>query len=125
MALKYYYKNQAEQFSFIRVPKILVTDNMFKSLSIEAKLLYGMLLERMSDSEKARWLDEKNRVYIIYPLLNIQQDFNISKAQAIEFLNELENIGLIERRIRGQGVPSHIYVKIFIVESEEYMPARM
>ena len=45
----YYYGVEAEQFTFVRVPKVLFTDKEhFGGLSNEAKLLYGLLLERMS-----------------------------------------------------------------------------
>lgn len=45
----YYYGAESEQFSFVRVPRVLFTDKEhFSNLSNEAKLLYGLLLERMS-----------------------------------------------------------------------------
>ena len=121
MALKYFYKHQAEQYSFIRIPKALITDDVFKTLSIEAKLLYGMLLDRMTNSTKNRWIDDKNRVFIIYPLLHIQQELDISKKKAVAILSELEEIGLIERIIRGQGLPSIIYIKSFLLEQGDYV----
>ena len=64
----YFYGTQAEQFSFYRLPKILITDKRFRGISSDAKILYGVMLERMSLSVKNRWFDEKNRVYIIFRL---------------------------------------------------------
>lgn len=66
MTLDYYYGDQAEQFSFYRIPKLLFTDKRFKDLSAEAKILYGLLLDRMSLSAKNGWLDQEGRVYIVY-----------------------------------------------------------
>lgn len=68
MQYDYFYGAQAEQFSFYRIPKALFTDAQFKDLSTDAKVLYGILLDRMSLSLKNHWLDEQNRVYIIFTL---------------------------------------------------------
>lgn len=71
MQYDYFYGAQAEQFSFYRIPKALFTDTQFKDLSTDAKVLYGILLDRMSLSLKNHWLDEQNRVYIIFTLEEI------------------------------------------------------
>ena len=63
MQFDYFYGSQAEQFSFYRIPKVLFTDPQFKPLSTDAKVLYGILLDRMSLSVKNHWLDEQSRVY--------------------------------------------------------------
>ena len=60
----YYYGYEAEQFSFYRIPKLLVTDERFRSISTDAKLLYGLMLDRMSLSIKNGWTDDLGRVYI-------------------------------------------------------------
>ena len=67
----YYYGAEAEQFSFYRIPRLLIKDKQFKGLSSDAKLLYGLMLDRMSLSIKNEWFDEKSRVYIIYTIDNI------------------------------------------------------
>ena len=41
LQLDYYYGIEAEQFSFYRVPRLLIKDERFKKLSSDAKLLYG------------------------------------------------------------------------------------
>ena len=53
----YFYGAEAEQFSFYRIPKVLFTEERFRSVSAEAKVLYGLLLDRMSLSCKNGWLD--------------------------------------------------------------------
>lgn len=60
----YFYGAEAEQFSFYRIPKVLFTEERFRSVSAEAKVLYGLLLDRMSLSCKNGWLDKEGRVYI-------------------------------------------------------------
>ena len=104
MAVSYYRKSDAGQFSFIRIPKALMTEESFDSLSLQSKLLYGMLIDRMGASCKNQWIDEENRVYIVYPIQEIQKYMKVSKHKAIDCLSELENIGLVEKRLRGNGV---------------------
>ena len=65
MQFDYFYGSQAEQFSFYRIPKVLFTDPQFKPLSTDAKVLYGILLDRMSLSVKNHWLDEQSRASMI------------------------------------------------------------
>lgn len=119
MVFKYYYGNQADQFSFIRIPRVIITDKKFAGLSVHAKVLYGLLLDRMGLSMKNGWLDKENRVYIIYQITEIMEDLDISKKKAIDYLAELEVFGLIEKKRRGLGLASIIYVKNFMVESDQ------
>lgn len=110
----YYYGNQADQFSFIRIPRVMLTDNAFSSLSIQAKVLYGVLLDRMSLSRKNAWFDGENRVFIIYQIGEIQQDLGFTKKKAMDLLSELEKFGLLEKKRRGHGLPNILYVKSFM-----------
>ena len=111
--MNYFYGEQVNQFSFIRIPKELVVGETFSSLSVEAKVLYGIFLDRMGMASKNRWFDEEGRVYIVYSIDEIQEDLNISKHKAVECMAELEQVGLIVKKKR-QGLPSQIYVKNFV-----------
>ena len=95
MEFKYYYGSQADQFSFIRIPRVLLTEKIFSTLSLQAKVLYGLLLDRMGLSMKNGWVDKENRVYIIYQISEIQEDLGFSKKKAIDYMAELETFGLI------------------------------
>lgn len=115
----YYYGVEAEQFTFVRVPKVLFTDG---GLSNEAKLLYGLLLERMSLSRKNNWIDKHNRVYIIFPVEEIEESLDVGHEKALNLLKELDDqsgIGLVKKKRRGLGLPSILYVKNFIVKREQ------
>lgn len=115
MRFDYYYGNEAEQYSFYRVPKALITDPKFKGISAESKLLYGLLLDRMGLSIKNCWLDGQNRVYIIFTIDEIMECLSCAEQKAIKLLKELESdVGLIERKRQGLGKPNIIYVKNFI-----------
>jgi len=118
----YYYGAEAEQFSFYRVPRLLIKDERFKGLSSDAKLLYGLMLDRMSLSMKNGWLDDENRAYIIYTIDNIREDLGCSKEKAVKVLAELDadkGIGLVEKIRRGLGKPDIIYVKNFVIQNDE------
>ena len=112
----YYYGEESNQFSFYRIPRELITGDRFKRVSTDAKLLYGLLLDRMGLSAKNGWYDEQGRVYIYYSLEEIQADLGCGHDMATKLLNELgmdKGIGLIERMKHGQGKPAMIYVKRF------------
>lgn len=112
--LQYFYGQEAEQFTFYRLPKILITDPKYKTLSDSAKILYGLMLDRMSLSMRNGWVDDENRVYIKYSFANILEDLNCAKEKASRVLKELEDIGLIVR-IARIGRASVIYVMNFVV----------
>lgn len=114
MPLDYFYGQQAEQFSFYRVPKAIFSDKRFDGVSTEAKLLYGILLDRMSLSQKNNWLDDMGRVYIIFTLDEVMQALGCADNKATKLMAELENkASLIERKRRGLGKPNLIYLKNF------------
>ena len=116
----YFYGAQAEQFSFYRVPKVLFTKEQFRQLSAEAKILYGIMLDKLDLSVKNKWGDEKGRVYIIYTVEQIMADMNCADQKATKLLDELEKkCGLIERRRQGLGKPNLIFVKNFITGVED------
>ena len=107
---EYFYGSQAEQFSFYRIPKVLFTDEAFTDISVEAKVLYSFMLDRMSLSVKNCWFDDDNRVYIIYTIDDILSDLGCARQKALKLLDELEKgIGLIERKRQGLGRPNIIY----------------
>lgn len=113
---EYFYGNETEQFSFYRIPKMLFKEKMFKDVSAEAKVLYGLMLDRTGLSAKNGWLDEENRVYIVYTIAEIMEDLNCADQKAGKLLSELDTvkgIGLIERKRQGLGKPNIIYVKNF------------
>ena len=118
----YYYGKEAETFFFFRIPKLLFTDETFRNLSSDAKVLYGILLDRMSLSMKNGWIDEENKVYIIFTIEEIAQIMCCATQKATKILQELDytkGIGLIEKKRLGLGKPNILYVKNFIVQSPD------
>ena len=115
LELAYFYGSEAEQYSFYRIPKVLLTDRRYKSVSMEAKVLYGLMLDRMGLSIRNGWLDSEGRVYIYFTLEDAMQMMGCGHNKAVKLFAELDNIGLIERKKQGQGRPTRIYVKNFIL----------
>ena len=109
----YFTGRDAIEYAFYRIPKALITEPVYRSVSTDAKLLYGLLLDRMDLSVKKRWLDEYGRVYLYYTIASIQADLCCCKEKACKLLRELEIAGLIEKKHQGRGSPSRIYVKRF------------
>ncbi len=116
MAFDYFYGGESEQFSFYRIPRQLIVGPEFRHVSTDAKLLYGLMLDRMGLSARNGWYDEENRVFIYYPLDEIREALNCGNDKAVKLLAELDTgkgIGLIQRVKQGQGKPARIYVKRF------------
>ena len=117
MTLDYFYGQAGELFAFYRIPKALFQEPRFQTLSTDAKTLYGILLDRMSLSVKNGWLDEQGRVFIIFTIEDVKRALCCADNKATKLLRELEKFGLIERKRRGLGKPSLVYVKNFSAES--------
>ena len=101
LTLSYFYGKEADQYSFYKIPKLLFTDEHFKKVSVEAKVLYGLMLDRMSLSMKNQWLDDEGRAYIYYSLDDIMDALGCSNKKAISIMKELDTedgIGLIEKK---------------------------
>lgn len=115
MTFNYFYGQQADMFTFYRVPKVLFTDECFWNVSTDAKLLYGIFLDRMNLSARNGWIDGEGRVYIIFTIEEIKNQLGCAEKKSVKLLDELEKkCGLIERKRQGLGKPNLIYVKNFI-----------
>lgn len=115
----YYYQNEAEQFTFYKIPKLLFTDKRFRDVSAEAKILYGLLLDRIGLSSKNGWVDKENRVFIYFKQEDISDLLGYKRDKVQKLFAELDTekgIGLIERVRQGQGKPTKIYVMNFVSE---------
>ncbi len=119
MTLDYFYGQAGELFSFFRIPKALFQEQRFQNLSTDAKILYGILLDRMSLSVRNEWFDKKGRVFIIFTIEDVKRTLRCADNKATRLLRELEEFGLIERKRRGQGKPCLVYVKNFSAESSK------
>ena len=112
----YYYEKESTQYNFYRLPKELFENPRYENLSDGAKILYGLMLDRMSLSRRNGWIDDQKRVYIIFTLESVQEKMKCKHDKAVKMLAELDTdkgVGLIQRIKQGQGKPSLIYVRKF------------
>ena len=84
---RYYHGSEADMFSFIRLPKILFTDERYKTLTVDAKVIYSAMLDRMSLSVQEGWYDDRNRVYIYFTLDTVCAYLNCSKGKGCKVLS--------------------------------------
>ncbi len=123
----YFCGDEEIQFSHFRIPRQLITHPRFKPLSADAKLLYGMLLNRMSLSAKNGWHDNTGRVYIYFTVKEVCEAIGCGRNKAMRLLAELDTskgIGLIERIKQGQGKPDRIFVKRITVQENMEAPGQ-
>ena len=118
-AFDYYYGNSPEQFSYYQIPKALMTHRIFSSLSLDCKVLYAVLRDRMKLSRENGWIDKEGRVFIIFMVNQIAVTLGVSEDKTVRLLKELEQFGLVEKKRRGQGLASLIYVMDFATAPEE------
>ena len=113
MVFDYFYEEQSESYSFYRIPKMLFTEEIFEAMSTDAKVLYGLILDRISLSRENGWMDDVGRVYVYYTIKSVKKSLRCANTKACGLLRELDEFGLIERKKQGLGKPTIIYVKDF------------
>ena len=121
----YFQRHDEEQFTWFRIPRLLITDRHFAGLPSDCKILYGLMLDRMRLSEKNGWYDAENRIYIYYTIEDVMADLNCCRQTAVRLFKYLDSgigkvgttpiqgVGLIERK-RLPNKPTRIYVKNFM-----------
>lgn len=107
----YYHGVESDQFTFIRIPKLLFMSEELCKLSNDAKILYGLMMDKLSLSRMNNWFDENNRPFIIFTVQEAADELGVARSTCTRFMTELEEIGLIEKRRMGLGDPDIIYVK--------------
>lgn len=115
---RYFTGNEADKYTYYKIPKVLFTNKFFNVISTEAKVLYGLMLERVGLSIKNGWFDDQKRAYIFFSVEETMVFLNCKKNKAIKIIAELDaenGVGLIEKKRQGQGKPTKIYVKNFFI----------
>ena len=116
---KFFYAKGAEQYLFYRIPQMLFTEEKFRLMSCEAKVLYGLLLDRVGLSRRNGWADDEGRLYIYFTQDEASEKLNVGKNKIIKIYLELEQVGLIQRKKQGFGKPTKIYVMNFAESDDE------
>lgn len=103
-----YFKKDTALPPFISLPRFMIASEH----SINAKLLYGLLLNRTMLSQKSGWVSEDGNVYVIYTIKQMADDLNRSERTVKTALNELENAGLITRVRQGWNRANRIFLHL-------------
>lgn len=119
MNFNYLSASGIDKFTFYRMPKILFVDDYFSAISCEAKVLYGLLLDRATLSKSNNWIDELGRVYVFFKQTEAMEMLNIKKNKVIAIFKELEVSGLLIRKKQGQGKPTRLYVLDFSSHTDD------
>ena len=109
----YFYSRESETFTFLRVPKALLTSERYKGLSGDGVLLYSLMVDRVNLSRQNNWVDEQGRIYIYFTIDEIMATFGFAKAKACSLLAKICDMELAEKKPQGQGKPNILYPKKF------------
>jgi hypothetical protein len=111
MTDSYFHSQEAESFVFLKVPKGLIANKLYRGLSGDGILLYSVMLDRVGLSRQNNWVDAAGRVYIYLTINEIMATLSCSRAKATRTLSHLCDHGLVEKKRQGQGKPNVLYPK--------------
>lgn len=121
--LDYFYGDEAEQFTFYRIPKVLFTDPSYRRISSDAKILYGLMLDRMGLSVRNGWLDEYNRVFIFFTLEDALEYLCCGHTKAVSLFGELDTQQIITIALCVLGTQLTRFVPFLIFNEHRKTPA--
>ena len=99
-------RNDLMYISYYKIPKELVKNDVFSNVSIGAKLLYGVMVDRTELSIKNNWVNNDGEIFIYYKLDEIEKDLLISRPTAIKYLKELTTNNLLEMETKDFNKPN-------------------
>lgn len=108
--MRLYKINETLEYSFYQMPQELFDNEKYKKLSLEAKVIYSFLLNRMKLSKINHWINNQGELYLIYTRKEIQSKLNLSDKPVTRAFKELRNANLIKEEKQGFGKPNLIYI---------------
>ena len=111
---RYFKTSDTKNFAFYKVPKALFEEK-YKSVSTDAKMLYGLLLDRMYLSVKNGWIDNQGRVYQYFTIKSAQEKLHFGHEKICKLFFELEVADLIIRKRQGQGEAEHYLSETILI----------
>ena len=108
--MRLYKINETLENSYYQMPQELFESESYKCLSIEAKVIYSFLLNRMNLSKINHWVNAKGEIYLIYTRKEIQSKLNLSDKPVTRAFKELRETNLIKEEKQGFGKPNLIYI---------------
>ena len=90
--MKLYKIDETLQHSYYQMPQELFCNEKYKKISIEAKVIYVFLLNRMNLSRMNKWINDKGEIYLIYTRKEIQSKLNLSDKPVTRAFKELREM---------------------------------
>lgn len=107
------------KYQFYMIPKQLFTDEIYKHLSIDAKLIYALFIDRLELSRKNNWINERGEVFLIFKRIDIAAILNLTDKTVSSAIKELKNVNLIDEERQGLGRPNLIYIGKLKTDNQE------
>ena len=118
--INYYKQNEILENNYYQIPQELFVNKLYKEkLNSDSKILYAFLLDRLSLSQKNHWIDEDNKVYLIFTREEVQDKLCLSDKTVTKAFKQLTEVNLIEEKRQGLGKPNLIYVGKIQHENQE------
>ena len=106
-----YKSNETLEHKYYQIPQELFINAKYKNkLNLDSKILYALLLDRLSLSQKNHWIDEDNNVYLIFTREEVQEKLNLSDKTVTKSFKILMEVNLVQEKRQGLGKPNLIYV---------------
>ena len=117
-----YKANECLENIFYQIPKELFINPYYKNLSSDSKLLYALLLDRLSVSMKNEWIDEDGNIFLVFSRKEAQEKLNLSDKTVTKAFKQLTSVKLIYEKRQGFRKNNIIYVgKINHISTEKIM----
>ncbi len=110
MPIKYFKKKEQYQERFYQLPKVFFTNEIYKKLSLEAKVAYSILRDRLELSLQNDWVDSEENIYFIYTNENLMEILNLGKNKVVKIKKELESVNLLRQKRLGLNKPNMLYL---------------
>lgn len=109
--VEYFKINETLSYQFFQMPKELFKNPYYKNkLSLESKVAYTFLLDRLQISKINNWFNDSGEIYLIYTRQELIDEIKISKTTATKVFKELTECNLIKEERLGQGFANRIYI---------------
>ena len=107
------------KYQFYIMPKELFESKKYKDISLEAKVIYTLFIDRLELSRKNNWINEKGEVYLIFKRNDIAEILNLTDKTVSKAIKELKQIELVYENRQGLGKPNLIYIGKLNSENQE------
>lgn len=112
MKFNYIYEKQAEQYDYLYIPKAFMKEELFKTMTALAKIMYALLMEKQQKSAEMGWINTHDHVFIMVNVAAVSTELNWESFETIAAIEELERFGLLE--IEEKAEDMKLYLKRFV-----------